>query len=162
MSSYRSVVWEYTYLSTYVVFEVWVVSTIAVYINMMFTSFQQLWTVVVWVTQPMAKLVTLLEQHLERQPPTVVQHTTNWWEVVFAHVKLQESGLGMHLPVNIKGLLLNIRSWDIVLSSYNRKYCSMLNQEHVPCSISSMFISCSFVIYTSLLFSNARTSVAQW
>jgi len=32
--------------------------------------FQQLWTVVLSVTQLMATLVTLLEPHLEKQPPT--------------------------------------------------------------------------------------------
>ena len=49
------------------------------------------------LTQPMAKLVTLLEQHLDRQPPTVVTQATTWWETILAHVKLQESGLGVHL-----------------------------------------------------------------
>jgi len=48
----------------------------------------------------MAKLV-LLEQHLERQPPTVVTQATTWWETILAHVELQESGLGVHLPVNV-------------------------------------------------------------
>ena len=33
----------------------------------------------VWVTQPMAKLVTLLEQHMEREPPTVaIQALPSW------------------------------------------------------------------------------------
>ena len=49
----------------------------------------------------MAKLVTLLEQHLNRQPPTVVKQATAWWETILAHVKLQESGLGVNLPVNV-------------------------------------------------------------
>ena len=47
----------------------------------------------------MAKLVTLLEQHLEGQPPTVVTRYTYWWEAQLALVKLQECGLGTHLPV---------------------------------------------------------------
>ena len=47
----------------------------------------------------MAKLITLLEQHLDRQPPTVVIEDTSWWEAQLAHVKLQECGLGVHLPV---------------------------------------------------------------
>ena len=49
----------------------------------------------------MAVLLTLLEQHLDRQPPTVVTQATTWWETVFALVKLQESGLGVHLPVKV-------------------------------------------------------------
>ena len=66
-----------------------------------YPSFQQLWTVALCLTHPMAKLVTLLEQHLDRQPSTVVTQATTWWETVLAHVKPQESGLGMHLPVNV-------------------------------------------------------------
>ena len=50
----------------------------------------------------MVKLLTLLEQHLDRQPPTVVMQATTWWEAVLAHVKLQECGLGVHLPVNVR------------------------------------------------------------
>ena len=61
----------------------------------------QLWTVALCLTQPMAKLVTLLEQHLDRQPPTVVIHATTQWETELARVKLQESGLGLHLPVGV-------------------------------------------------------------
>ena len=61
----------------------------------------QLWTVALCLTQPMATLVPLLEQHLDRQPPTVVIEATTWWETVFALVKLQESGLGVHLPVSV-------------------------------------------------------------
>ena len=49
----------------------------------------------------MAKLVTLLEQHLDRQPPTVVTQATTWWETVLAHVKLQECGPEVNLPVNV-------------------------------------------------------------
>ena len=49
----------------------------------------------------MAKLVTLLEQHLDRQLPTAVRQATIWWETVFVHVKLQESGLGVNLPVKV-------------------------------------------------------------
>ena len=49
----------------------------------------------------MAKLVPQ-EQHLERQPPTVVTQATTWWETVLAHVKLQERGLGVNLPVNVR------------------------------------------------------------
>ena len=49
----------------------------------------------------MAKLISPLEQHLDRQPPTVVTQATTWWETVLAHVKLQESGLGVPLPVKV-------------------------------------------------------------
>ena len=49
----------------------------------------------------MAKLVTLEEQHLDRQPPTVVIQATYWWETAIVHVKLQEGGQGMHLPVKV-------------------------------------------------------------
>ena len=49
----------------------------------------------------MAVLITMLEQHLDRQPPTVVTQATAWWEVVLAYVKLQGHGLGVHLPVNV-------------------------------------------------------------
>ena len=49
----------------------------------------------------MANLVTLPEQHLDKQPPTVVIQATLWWEVVLAHVNLQECGLAVHLPVKV-------------------------------------------------------------
>ena len=47
---------------------------------------------------PMAKLVTLLEQNLDRLPPTVVIQATTWWETALVHVKLQECGQGVNLP----------------------------------------------------------------
>ena len=50
---------------------------------------------------PMAKLITLLEQHLDRQPPTVVIQATPWRESVHAHVKLMECGLAVNLPVKV-------------------------------------------------------------
>ena len=49
----------------------------------------------------MAELVTLLEQHLDRQPPIVAILATTCWEAVLALVKLQEGGLGVHLPVKV-------------------------------------------------------------
>ena len=49
----------------------------------------------------MGKLVTLLEQHLDRQPPTVVTQATTWWETILSHVKLMECGLGGNLPVKV-------------------------------------------------------------
>ena len=48
----------------------------------------------------MAKLQPL-EQHLDRQPCTVVALATTWWETVLARVKLQRIGLGVHLHVNV-------------------------------------------------------------
>ena len=71
-----------------------------------FLFFWQLWTVVLWVIQPEAELVTLVEQHLDRQPPTVVIQDMTWWETTLAHVKLQERGLGVHLPVKVTTLYL--------------------------------------------------------
>ena len=56
----------------------------------------------------MAGLITLLEQHLDRQPPTIVTQATTWWETVLACVKLQEIGLGVHLPVKVCMLASNI------------------------------------------------------
>ena len=49
----------------------------------------------------MAVLITLLEQHLNRQPPTVVTQATTWWETELVLVKLQEIGLGGHLLVKV-------------------------------------------------------------
>ena len=98
MSSYRSVVCECTYLSSYVV-----IQACFSYFQLHMTqlSFQQLWTVALCLAQPMAKLLTLLEQHLDRQPPTAVMQATTCWGTVLKHVRLQECGLGMHLPVTV-------------------------------------------------------------
>ena len=50
----------------------------------------------------MAKLVTLLEQLMDRQPPTVViQATTDGLEALFALANPQEDGLGVHLSVEV-------------------------------------------------------------
>ena len=49
----------------------------------------------------MAVLLTVLEQHLDRQPPTIVTQAINWWETVLTLVKLQEIGLGVNLPVKV-------------------------------------------------------------
>ena len=49
----------------------------------------------------MAKLVTLLEQLLDKPPPTVVVQATTWWEIVLACVKLMECGLGVNLSVRV-------------------------------------------------------------
>ena len=49
----------------------------------------------------MAELVTLVEQHMDTLPTTTVIQATDWSEAVLAHVKLQEVGLGAHLPVHV-------------------------------------------------------------
>ena len=49
----------------------------------------------------MAVLVTLVKQHMDRQPPTVVIQATTWLEAVLALVKIQAVGLGVHLPVQV-------------------------------------------------------------
>ena len=49
----------------------------------------------------MAKLVTLLEQPSDRQPPTVVIQATTWWETALVYVMTQECGLGVHLHVKV-------------------------------------------------------------
>ena len=49
----------------------------------------------------MAELVTLLEQHMDREPPTVVIRATTWWEAALELVKLQECGLEVPLPVKV-------------------------------------------------------------
>ena len=54
----------------------------------------------------MARLLSLLEQHLDRQPPTVVTQATTWWETVLALVKQKEIGLGVHLRVKVHLLLI--------------------------------------------------------
>ena len=49
----------------------------------------------------MAELVTLLEQHTEREPTTTAIQATTEWEAVLALVYLQEGGLGVHLSVDV-------------------------------------------------------------
>ena len=66
----------------------------------MYSPFQQLWTVALCLTQSLGKLVPL-EQHLDRQPPTVVMWAI-WRETGLALVKLQELGLGGHLSVLVR------------------------------------------------------------
>ena len=80
------------------------VITIIVYLSFQF------WTVAVCLTQLMAELITLLEQHLDRQPPTVVTQATTWWETILAHVELLESGLGVNLPVNVRFYFSSVNS----------------------------------------------------
>ena len=61
---------------------------------------QQLHHAELQMSQPMANLV-LVEQTTDRQPPTVVIQATTWWETALAHVKLEECGLGVNLPVEV-------------------------------------------------------------
>ena len=49
----------------------------------------------------MVELVTLVEQHMEREPTTTAIQATTEWGAVLVHVYLQEGGLGVHLPVNV-------------------------------------------------------------
>ena len=51
----------------------------------------------------MVELVTLVEQHMEREPTTTaIQATTEWvYIAVLALVYLQEDGLGVHLSVDV-------------------------------------------------------------
>ena len=49
----------------------------------------------------MVKLITLLEQHLDRQPLTFVIQASTWWETAIVYVKLQEYGLEVHLPARV-------------------------------------------------------------
>ena len=51
--------------------------------------------------QPMGEFITLVEEHWDEQPPTVAILATTWWEAVLTLVKLQECGLGVHLPVKV-------------------------------------------------------------
>ena len=52
----------------------------------------------------MAGLATL-EEHADREPPTVAIQATGLWEAVDALAKLQEGGLGIDLSVGVNTLL---------------------------------------------------------
>ena len=56
---------------------------------------------ILWLTQLIARLVTLGELHLDRQPPTVVMQATAWWETVLTHVKKYGLGLNLHAEPQI-------------------------------------------------------------
>ena len=45
--------------------------------------------------------VTVEEQQLDREPPTVAIQAITWWEAVRALVKAQECGLAVHQPVHV-------------------------------------------------------------
>ena len=64
----------------------------------------------------MAGLDTLVEQHMEAEPPTVAIQATIEWEQVLALVKLQEGGLAAHLPVKVT-ILLNHAGNIITISA---------------------------------------------
>ena len=65
------------------------------------SSFWQIETVKLWITQPMAELATLEEQRLDKQLPTVVIQATTWWEVPVASVNFIKNGLSVNQPVNV-------------------------------------------------------------
>ena len=67
----------------------------------LYYSFQQLWIVVLCLTQPMVELVTHMEQHTEIQPPTDVIQAIPWMAAALEDVPLQEGGLGVNLPVKV-------------------------------------------------------------
>ena len=48
----------------------------------------------------MAELVTL-EEHMDRELPTVAIQATTEWEAVVGLVYIQEHGLGVHLHVHV-------------------------------------------------------------
>ena len=50
----------------------------------------------------MAGLVTLLEQHIQREPTTTAIQATTEWEAVVALVNPLEDGLGVHLSVDVR------------------------------------------------------------
>ena len=52
----------------------------------------------------MARLVTLGEPHLDREPPTVATQATTWSEATLALVKLQ--AVGLTVPPTRQGMLL--------------------------------------------------------
>ena len=92
----------------------------------MYSIFWQLWTVVLWLIQPMAKLVTLLEQHSDRQLPTVVILVITWWETVFECVSLQECGLGVNLPAYVC-------------------YCLACRVDNAVCLIEDLLFACACI-----------------
>ena len=49
----------------------------------------------------MAGLVTLVEQHMDRELPMVAIQATTSWEAVLALVNPLEDGLGVHLTVKV-------------------------------------------------------------
>ena len=49
----------------------------------------------------MAVLVTVEEQHMDTQPPTVVVQAITRWAAALEDVTLQEGGLGVNLPVKV-------------------------------------------------------------
>ena len=57
--------------------------------------------------QPMARL-TSMEQHSDKEPPTVVTQATTWWETVLTLVKVVEIGLGIYLPVVLYEIMTHI------------------------------------------------------
>ena len=54
------------------------------------------------VKQPVARLVTPVGQHLDRQPPIVAIQAIVWLQTTITHAKLQ----GVHLPVKTASLVI--------------------------------------------------------
>ena len=52
----------------------------------------------------MAELLTL-EEHMDREPPTVAIQATTRWKAILALVYIQEHGLGIHLPVYVSNVI---------------------------------------------------------
>ena len=75
--------------------------TQVMHVHIIHCSLHQLWTVVVYLIHPTAKLFTLLKQLLDRQQITVATQATTWLEGLPAFVKKQNYGLGMNPPVNV-------------------------------------------------------------
>ena len=78
-------------------------------------SFQQLWTVALWLLQAMAKLVTVVGQHLDRQLTTAVIQATTWEGRVLAHAKIQNCGLGVNLPVHVCHYCMTFKWWYVYM-----------------------------------------------
>ena len=49
----------------------------------------------------MVELVTLVEQHMEKEPTITAIQATTEWGAVLVHVYLQGHGLEVHLSVNV-------------------------------------------------------------
>ena len=102
------------------------------------------------MTPPMAKLITVLEQHLDKQPPTDVTLATTWWETILAYVKLMECGLGMSLPAsvsqtyvacNLKTSHKKFKTSQARWERYHNTFTPSLNL--VPfCQLCLVFVSC--------------------
>ena len=69
---------------------------------------------------------------MDRQPTTVVVQGTGWLETALRLVKLQETGLGVHLPVKVCCSLLDIHGRGVSIC------CFFFN---VSCNLNSRYDS---------------------